>query len=269
MKKALAILITLVFVFSLSACNNNDVAVNNNNSENIVDSLQGGKSPTENLKFEDSQPEISKPSETKKDTKAQTTTSTQEEVKVGIAGTEQNKPSEKTETKDTTAQTTTPNNKNITREKAIEIALAHANLKEANVYDIDAEIDREKNGTVWEVDFETKEYEYSYELDIKTGNITKNRKEPQDNDKDRVEQQKTKEEAAQPTKVIITRDRAVEIALSHAGIKSADVRELDAELDKEKNGSIWEVDFETKEHEYSYNINAVTEEIITSEKERN
>ena len=67
---------------------------------------------------------------------------------------------------------------------------------------------------------------------------------------------------------LITRDRAIELALNHAGLKKADVRELEAELDRERGGVYWEVDFESGNLEYSYDINAETEEIQKIEKER-
>lgn len=263
MKKILALILTLVFAFALSACNNKDAVVNNNNSEKIVDSSPVENAEPENTKLETPQPEKSQPetshqTETQKDADAKVTTTIQDEVKVDVTETEQNKSGKNPETKDNTAQDTTSNDENITREKAVKIALRHAGLEEKDVYDLDVEFDREKNATVWEVDFETKEYEYSFEIDVKTGNIIKDKKEPQD-----------KEEATPSTTPAITRDRAIELALSHAGLKRTEAFDIDAELDKERNGIFWEVDFETKEHEYSYTINAVNEEIITSEKERN
>ena len=66
----------------------------------------------------------------------------------------------------------------------------------------------------------------------------------------------------------ITRDRAIEIALAHAGLNRSDVRDLEAELDRERGGIYWEVDFESGQYEYSYDINAQTGEIVISEIER-
>ena len=65
----------------------------------------------------------------------------------------------------------------ISRENAIDIALQKAGLTRGSVYDLDAELDRERNGTFWEVDFETRDREYSYEIDAITGNIV--RQEPE------------------------------------------------------------------------------------------
>lgn len=59
----------------------------------------------------------------------------------------------------------------ISRSKAIDIALKSAKLSQNSVYDLDAELDREPYGTYWEVDFETREKEYSYEIDAVSGKI--------------------------------------------------------------------------------------------------
>ena len=67
---------------------------------------------------------------------------------------------------------------------------------------------------------------------------------------------------------IITRDRAIELALNHAGLNKTQIYDLEAELDRERGGTYWEIDFESGNLEYSYDINAQTEEIRKLEKER-
>ena len=68
----------------------------------------------------------------------------------------------------------------INRDRAIEIALNAAKQKKENVYDIDAQLDREQGNLVWEVDFETRDTEFSYEIDADNGNIIKTENEPND-----------------------------------------------------------------------------------------
>ena len=67
---------------------------------------------------------------------------------------------------------------------------------------------------------------------------------------------------------VITRERAIELALANAGFNRDDVRELEAELDRERKDVYWEVDFEYQNTEYSYDVNAQTEQITKLEKER-
>ena len=68
----------------------------------------------------------------------------------------------------------------ITRERAIELALQAASLTENEVFNIEAELDRERGGLVWEVEFETREHEYSYEIHAENGTVTKTERERND-----------------------------------------------------------------------------------------
>ncbi len=72
---------------------------------------------------------------------------------------------------------TTVSQTEITREKAIEIALNHAGFKQDEVINLTAEYDRELSGNEWEVEFDKDNYEYSYEINAQSGEIIKNEKE--------------------------------------------------------------------------------------------
>ena len=67
----------------------------------------------------------------------------------------------------------------------------------------------------------------------------------------------------------VTREQAINLALQAAGLSRDGVYDLEAELDRERNGLFWELDFETREHEYSYDIHAQTGAIAKVERERN
>ena len=66
---------------------------------------------------------------------------------------------------------------------------------------------------------------------------------------------------------MISRDRAIEIALSHAALSRDAVFSVEAEVDRERNLTVWDVEFEDRDHEYSYYIDAHSGEIIRSEKD--
>ncbi len=68
----------------------------------------------------------------------------------------------------------------ISKTRAIEIALQSAGIDRTLAFDVDAELDREHGSTVWEVDFETREYEFSYDVDANTGKILKSDRERND-----------------------------------------------------------------------------------------
>lgn len=59
----------------------------------------------------------------------------------------------------------------ITKDKAIEIALEKAKLKKADVLDLEAELYYENGVLVWELEFDYKNFDYSYDIDANTGAI--------------------------------------------------------------------------------------------------
>ena len=73
--------------------------------------------------------------------------------------------------------------------------------------------------------------------------------------------------SADGTSAAISRDRAIELALDNAGLTADEVRDLEAELDRERSGIYWEVDFEAGGYEYSYDIDSATGEIVRVDRE--
>ena len=65
----------------------------------------------------------------------------------------------------------------------------------------------------------------------------------------------------------IFEEEAKKIALNHAGLKEADVRGLEVELDFEKGAYEYEVSFESGKYDYDYDIDAVSGKIKFSEKD--
>ena len=158
----------------------------------------------------------------------------------------------------------------LTRQEALDIAFAAANVAAEAVYDLEAELDLERAGLVWEVDFDCEKIEYEYDIDAITGQILKSRKEAPKaqtekptNPQPAPVQPEAKPEVTQKT---ISRSKAQELALKHAGVTSA--RDLDAELDREKGQLVWEVDFEAGGYDYEYVLDAYTGKILRSHKER-
>lgn len=83
-----------------------------------------------------------------------------------------------------------------------------------------------------------------------------------------AESKPTSSEQTSPQTVeTISRDRAIELALSEASLTKDQVRDLEAEMDRERGDLVWEVDFEFGKYEYSYDINAVTEEVVKVERD--
>lgn len=151
MKKPLALLLVLGLIIALSAC-----------TKPLGDSVKG-TTPAPN------------PSEVTT-TVAETTTVTELTANstAELTGVQTTVPTVPTSSKETSATTVSAL---ITRERAIEIALQAAGLSRDSVYDLEAELDRERTGTFWEVDFETREYEYSYDVNAESGAVVKSERE--------------------------------------------------------------------------------------------
>lgn len=63
-------------------------------------------------------------------------------------------------------------------------------------------------------------------------------------------------------KAYIGADKAKEIAFAHAGVKAADARDIEADLDYEKGRMLYEVEFDANGREYDYDIDALTGEVV-------
>ena len=68
----------------------------------------------------------------------------------------------------------------ITKEEAKKTVLAHAGLSESDIKFYKSELDRERAGLVYEIEFVSDKYEYDYEVDAESGKITKAEKEIND-----------------------------------------------------------------------------------------
>lgn len=62
-------------------------------------------------------------------------------------------------------------------------------------------------------------------------------------------------------------DKLNEKAFSDAGVNQTEVRDIESELDVKNGKEVYEVEFESNGHEYDYDIDANTGEILQSEKE--
>lgn len=69
-------------------------------------------------------------------------------------------------------------------------------------------------------------------------------------------------------KAYIGEAEAKAAALSHAGVKEADITRYEVEMDYERGTMVYEIEFHHQGREYDYDIDAVTGEVMWSESER-
>lgn len=201
-------------------------------------------------------------------------------------------------TPDTATDTEISEKDKISKEAALQIAFTESGYNVADVRDLEVDLDKQKGSYYYEVDFEVTEngteIDYEYDIDAYTGEIL-NKKVKEDKsavaavtpknpsgptapvassepNKPAASADEKTVEYTKPAEDRIAKEAALAIAIKDAGINEADVRDLDIELDKEREIFVYEIDFETynnrQEIEYEYDINAATGEIIKKEIER-
>ena len=166
-----------------------------------------------------------------------------------------------------TAQPTQQPGSNFLSEDEIRaIVFNHAGVNANDVREFEIELDDEDGIWVYEVDFKAGNIEYDYVVNAVTGAIIRVETEIDD---DPTAAPGTPRPTAQPTQQpgseLLSEDEIRAIVFSHAGVNANDVREFEIELDDEDGIWVYEVEFESGRHEYSYEVNALTGEIIDYE----
>ncbi len=151
-------------------------------------------------------------------------------------------------------------------ERAKEIALEHAGITEADVPYVEIEMDYEHGTMVYEVEFDTAEYEYEYDINAVTGAIVKDKKEVNDDRREAGVNLDPAADSMENASKYITADEAKSAALTHAGV-TGEVEKYECDFDTDDGIAVYEIEFETSEYEFEYDIHAVTGEIIESDKE--
>lgn len=152
----------------------------------------------------------------------------------------------------------------ITKSEAKAIVLKHASLKETEISRYKNELDKERNATFYEIEFNANGYEYDYTVDVNTGKIVHNEKE-KDYDSGKVN--KTTVSSTATNEPQITKDQAKAIVLKHTGLKETEISRYKAELDRERNHLVYEIEFNAGKYEYEYEVNAENGKIIKNQKE--
>ena len=153
----------------------------------------------------------------------------------------------------------------ISREDALAIAYEHAGVTEAQVTHIDdLERDSDDGRRLWEIEFIADGYEHEFDIDARTGAILdyeRDREGSRDGNRSGAKNQAP----APQQQERISMDRAIEIALGHAGVTNP--KWDDRELDSDDGRLYYELEFEAGGFEYEYDIDAYTGEILDVEKE--
>ena len=186
----------------------------------------------------------------------------------------------------------------LTKEEVKEIVFTHANVKAADVVDLEVELDEEDGTVYYDLEFDHTDKEYDYRVDALSGKILYNKAEPRETVPQTTEPQPTEtkpveekpaetkpvEEKPADTKPADTKPAdtkpttsskkkigvaaAKNAAFKHAGVKSSEAWDVEVDLDTENGKLVYEVSFDAGGYEYDYDIDAYSGKVIRSEKER-
>ena len=156
-----------------------------------------------------------------------------------------------------------PTAQELSLEEAKAQALADAGLTESEVTFTKERLDYDDGVRVYDIEFYTSDAEYEYEINASDGSVHSKSTETFS-----AGQGSGNGGAGGLKEGDIGAERAKEIALEHAGLTESDVRFVKAELDRDDRIVKYEIEFYAGMTEYSYEIDAVSGEILEYDVDR-
>ena len=135
----------------------------------------------------------------------------------------------------------------IGEEAALETAIKEAGIKMSDVTNSYVELESDDGIAKYEVEFYAGNTEYNFEIDAQSGNVLSYEKENAEGSY-----------STDNSKVNVSSDEAKETALKKAGVNSADVYDMDIELEH----GMYEVSFDAGGIEYEVTVDADTGNVI-------
>lgn len=174
-----------------------------------------------------------------------------------------------TQTPEVTEPTQAPqaDESKLSREQVQAIALEHAGLQADQVLWLQVEYELDDGVPEYSVEFIADGLEYDYTIHAETGKILEHQKEQDDSPAVAVPDEKPAEK--EPSKSKISREKARDIALKHAGVELSQVKGLEIEYDVDNGVPEYSVEFRVGAWELDYEIHAETGEILNYEKDKN
>ncbi len=165
--------------------------------------------------------------------------------------------------------------KNVSLEKAIEIALSDANIAKENARLTKTNLDSNDKIPHYEIEFIAGNKEYDYDIAVSDGKILEIEKENEYNSVDVSKPEQTKaanstaaKTNAQKPSGYISVDDAKAVALKSADVNSADVIFEKASFDSDDYVPHYDIEFYANGYEYDYEIAAADGKVLEKSKEK-
>ncbi len=223
--------------------------VQNNNSQDKVETSVATSEPKQSDNNDKKEPTASKATSSKSSSsKSSSSKSSSSKSTSSKSSSSKSTSSKSSSSKSTSSKSSS--NSIISESKAKSIALKDAGLKAADIYDYEIELDRDYSVLKYDISFESGGRDYDYDINATTGKIIA------------VEKPNATSSDAK-----ISKSKAKRTALSHAGVKSADISRYQIKLEKDDGIWIYEISFNVGYIEYDYTINAENGKILESERD--
>ena len=154
----------------------------------------------------------------------------------------------------------------IGSDAALQAALAHAGVAQADATGVRVKRDRDDGRLVYDVDFYAGNAEYEYTIAAADGALLESTRESFGGGTG-GNASGGNTTGGNASGGDIGADRAQSIALGHAGLAAGDVYGLKTERDRDNGVTVYEVEFKAGGYEYDYEINASTGEILGHSRE--
>lgn len=184
----------------------------------------------------------------------------------------------------------------IGQDAALSIALTHAGLTSDQIYELEVELDSEDGTMVYEIEFEAAGEEYEYDINAHSGQVVKYKvPRPKAQSSGQGSAQSTASSAQGSGQSVssgsqssgtgqttssgsqssnagqggsdIGRDAALSAALRHAGVSSSQIIRQEVSRDRDDGILIYEIEFETAQCKYEYEILAADGTVLKSEQD--
>lgn len=167
-----------------------------------------------------------------------------------------------------TSSGTASDKRYIGNEAAKQAALTHAGVDDHDIRGFEIDMELENGVMVYEIEFETNQYEYEYDINALDGAVVWQEKEPNRDDNGKPTVTPSPDSPTVPNPTLISKDAAKSAALTHAGISADSITEFECELDRDHGAYIYEIEFKSGNYEYDYDINAETGAILKFQKDQ-
>ncbi len=142
----------------------------------------------------------------------------------------------------------------ISKQQALEIAYADANVVAEDVVEVEIEMDFDKHvgdyGVMtYEIEFETEDLEYEYEIDAETGDI-------RDKEIDGADEEDEDEDEDDLPEGCISKDEALELTCGRAGIAVENVTDYDIDVKIKRGWVLYDIEIEAGENKYHFILDA-------------